>query len=56
MPFQWLSANACPSCNIIPTATRYDDFGYPLCPNCGTVIRSAEGGEEQQLAATAQSD
>ncbi len=40
MGFQWLSANACPACNIVPKAHRYDDFGYPVCPNCGTVVRS----------------
>jgi len=54
MAFQWLSANACPSCNVIPSATRYDDFGYPLCPNCGTIIRSADS--KDQSVAAAQSD
>jgi len=47
MGFNWLSANACPSCNVIPSAADYDDFGYPVCPSCGTIIRSSEGGDEQ---------
>ncbi|MEA1931773.1 hypothetical protein [Halohasta litorea] len=50
MGFNWLSANACPSCTVIPSAADYDDFGYPVCPSCGTIIRS-EGGDEQIAAA-----
>jgi len=54
MAFQWLSANACPSCTVIPSASRYDDFGYPVCPNCGTIIRSPEAAKE--ATAHAQTD
>ena len=50
MSFQWLSVNACPSCTVIPSAARYDDFGYPVCPSCGTIIRSASSSEEQAAA------
>lgn len=50
MGFNWLSANACPSCTVIPSAADYDDFGYPVCPSCGTIIRS-EASDEQVAAA-----
>jgi len=40
MTFEWLSTTSCPSCSVIPKATCYDEFGYPVCPNCGTLIRS----------------
>ncbi len=40
MDFEWLSSTACQSCTVIPKATRYDEFGYPICPNCGTLIRT----------------
>jgi len=50
MGFQWLSANACPACNVVPKANRYDDFGYPVCPNCGSVVRSTGDGDDQATA------
>lgn len=46
MTFEWLSTTACPSCNIIPTAAQYDEFGYPICPHCGTIIRSPAESEQ----------
>ncbi|MFW5973862.1 MAG: hypothetical protein ACOCPZ_00580 [Natrialbaceae archaeon] len=55
MGFQWLSANACPSCSVIPSAADYDEFGYPVCPSCGTIIRSASAVDEP-LAAPAGTD
>ncbi|MFO7832971.1 MAG: hypothetical protein R6V31_02670 [Halohasta sp.] len=54
MGFQWLSANACPDCDIVPKANRYDDFGYPVCPNCGAVVRST--GDGDPATAHAQTD
>lgn len=48
MEFQWLSVNACPSCNVIPSATEYGDFGYPVCPSCETIIRLPSAGDNQQ--------
>lgn len=47
MAFQWLSTSACHSCNVIPSAAEYDDFGYPVCPNCGTIIRCSDAAAEQ---------
>ena len=45
MDFEWLSTTACPSCSVVPKATLYDEFGYPICPNCGTLIRTPADGE-----------
>jgi len=44
MTFEWLSTTACQSCTVIPKATHYDELGYPLCPNCGTLIRTPDDG------------
>jgi len=55
MEFHWLSANACPSCSVIPSTADYNDFGYPVCPSCENIIQSASTGDDQQ-AVHAQTD
>jgi|GEM_PF-261422 len=55
MVFEWLSSTPCPSCRVIPKATLYDEFGYPICPNCGTLIRSPTESVEP-VAAHAETD
>lgn len=56
MVFEWLSTTPCPSCSVIPKAALYDEFGYPVCPNCGTVIRSPADGEAEPAVAHAETD
>ena len=52
MDFEWLSTTPCQSCNAIPKATLYDKFGYPICPNCGLLIRTPADSAEPIHAET----
>jgi len=48
MEFEWLYPIACPACGVCPKqVSDYDRLGYPICPHCGTTIRTtvADSGE-----------
>ncbi|WP_185903303.1 hypothetical protein [Halonotius terrestris] len=52
MDFEWVYPVACPACTVCPQrVTDYDELGYPICPQCGTTIRSAAGGTGERVAA-----
>ena len=53
MDFEWVYPVACPSCSVCPQhITDYDRLGYPICPHCGTTIRSAAAAPAEGVAAS----
>ena len=53
MDFEWLYPVACPACAVCPKEIAdYDRLGYPICPRCGTTVRTAAADAGEGVVAS----